>query len=325
MTKMYIATSKISVFVTFCILWLIFVGDSSAQEALFEQDDLKILYGNVQRPNGMTWHNDKLYVACSGDWTIYEINIEQGTTKTYIFGVQNANSLYAETDSEGITQLWVPDFVTNELLNIHPRRVPTAIVERGLSGSWGIAYQDEDRFLISNLLADTIISVSRFGEVETLVQRLRSPTGLVLDGGALYVANTGSVRRSIEWYTFRQIAAQEEPLIATEVENSLLVGGLQNVTGLTLSEDGWLYMAYSEGEIGVIGRVDPHYCRDKGGCQSDEVEVVVQTTLTAPLAGLTLAPDGRLYFHSLYKPEIYWLQLPESEINEEVNLPQSGS
>ena len=325
MTKMHIAISKISVIVTFCILWPIFVGASSAQEALFEQDDLKILYGNVQRPNGMTWHNDKLYVACSGDWTIYEIDIEQGTTTTYIFGVQNANSLYAETDSEGITQLWVPDFATNELLNIHPRRVPTTIVERGLSGSWGIVYQDEDRFLISNLLADTIISVSRFGEVEILVQRLRSPTGLVLDGGALYVANTGSVRRSIEWYTFRQIAAQEEPLIATEVENSLLVGGLQNVTGLTLSEDGWLYMAYSVGEIGVIGRVDPHDCRDKGGCQSDEVEIVVQTTLSAPLAGLTLAPDGRLYFHSLYRPEIYWLQLPESEINEEVSLSQSGS
>ena len=204
MTKMHIATNKITVLITFCILWLIFVGESSAQEALFEQDDLKILYGNVQRPNGMTWHNDKLYVACSGDWTIYEINVEEGTTKTYIFGVQNANSLYAETDSEGITQLWVPDFVTNKLLNIHPRRVPTIIVERGLSGSWGIAYQDEDRFLISNLLSDTIISVSRFGEVETLVQRLRSPTGLVLDGGALYVANTGSVRRSIEWYTFRR-------------------------------------------------------------------------------------------------------------------------
>lgn len=288
------------------------MGYSSAQDALFEQDDLKILYGNVQRPNGMVWHNDKLYVACSGDWTIYEINVEKETTRTYIYGVQNANSLHAEFDADGVTQLWVPDFATHELLNIHPGRRPTKIIDRGLAGAWGIALQDEDQFLISNLLADSIVSVSRSGQFSTLVQQLRSPTGLVRDGGVIYVANTGSVRRSIEWFTLRQISAQDQPLNATKVEDASLVQGLQNVTGLSLSEDGWLYFAYSEGEYGVIGRVDPHHCRDIGGCQADAVEVVVKTALPAPLAGLTLSPDGRMYFHSLYKPEIYWLQLPEN-------------
>ncbi|MCY3935993.1 MAG: hypothetical protein OXG09_08400 [Chloroflexi bacterium] len=296
-----------------CILWCFSVGYSSAQDALFEQDDLKILYGNVQRPNGMVWHNDKLYVACSGDWTIYEINLEKETTRTYIFGVQNANSLFAEFDAEGVTQLWVPDFVTHELLNIHPRRRPTTVIDRGLAGAWGIAFRDEGQFLISNLLADSIVSVSRAGKFTTLVQQLRSPTGLVLDGGVIYVANTGSVRRSIEWFTLRQISAQDQPLNATQVEHASLVQGLQNVTGLTLSADGWLYFAYSAGEYGEIGRVNPHHCRDSGGCQAEDVEVVVQTALPAPIAGLTLSPDGRLYFHSLYKPEIYWLQLPQDD------------
>ena len=307
-------------------MWLLSAsGVARAQDALFRQSDLQVLYGNVQRPNGMTWFNDKLYVACSGDWTIYEIDIEAGTTRTYIFGVQNANSLFAEVDADGVTQLWVPDFATDDFLRIHPRNVPTTVLEGGLAGGWGLAYLDEDHFIISNLLADTVLAVSRFGETETLVERLRSPTGLVLDGGALYVANTGSARRSIEWFTLRQIRADDEPLNAMEVTNALLVGGLQNVTGLVLAEDGWLYFAYSEGALGVIGRVDAHQCRDQGGCQADEVEVVARTALAAPLAGLTLAPDGRLYFHSLYKPEIYWLQLPEADATQGDSSSESES
>lgn len=309
----------------FCVILTSNFGIANAQEALFQQNDLRILYGDVQRPNGMTWFNEKLYVACTGDWTVYEIDVEAGTTRTYIFGVQNANSLYAELGTDNLTQLWVPDFVTNEFLRIHPNSSPTTILDEGLAGGWGLDYLDEDRFILSNLLADTVIAVSRFGEVETLVERLRSPTGLVLDGGAFYVANTGSVRRSIEWFTLRQIAAQAEPLNANEVNNALLVGGLQNVTGLALAEDSWLYFAYSEGALGVIGRVNPHDCRDKGGCQADEVEVVVRTALEAPLAGLTLSPDGRLFFHSLYKPEIYWLQLPALDSTQGNSLRESGS
>ena len=300
-------------------------GVARTQDALFQQSDLQVLYGNVQRPNGMTWFNDKLYVACSGDWTIYEIDIEAGTTRTYIFGVQNTHSLFAEVGEDGSTQLWVPDFVTNDFLRIHPRSAPATVLAEGLAGGWGLAYLDEDRFIISNLLADTVLAVSRFGETETLVERLRSPTGLVLDGGALYVANTGSARRSIEWFTLRQIGADDEPLNATEAHDALLVGGLQNVTGLALAEDGWLYFAYSEGALGVIGRVDAHQCRDQGGCRADEVEIVARTALAAPLAGLTLAPDGRLYFHSLYKPEIYWLQLPEADVAQGDSTSESGS
>ena len=320
---------KIAIQLLFWKLFLLSAGLLSAQAdeevALFQQDDLEILYGNVQRPNGMVWFDEKLYVACSGDWTIYEIDIESGTTRTYIFGVQNAHSLYAEVGLNEKTELWVPDFVTHDLLRINPLNAPITVLAGGLAGGWDIAYLDDDRFLISNLLSDSVLTVSRFGEVETVVERLRSPTGLVVDGGAFYVANTGSVRRSIEWFTLRQIAALDEPLDASRVESATLVSGLQNVSNLGLAADGMLYFAYSEGALGVIGRVDAHHCRDQGGCSIEEVVVVVRTALAAPLAGLTLTPDGRLYFHSLYKPEIYWLQLPKETISQAESTPESES
>lgn len=59
------------------------------------QSDLQILTGNIQRPNGMIWINDKLYVSCSGDWTLYEINSANGSTAQYLYGVKNAHTFYA--------------------------------------------------------------------------------------------------------------------------------------------------------------------------------------------------------------------------------------
>ena len=52
------------------------------------QSDLKILSGNVQRPNGITFFDGFLYTSCSGDFTIYRLNAITGDTITYIAGVQ---------------------------------------------------------------------------------------------------------------------------------------------------------------------------------------------------------------------------------------------
>src|SRR3954447_3701848 len=45
------------------------------------QADLSVLTGNVQKPNGIAWFNNKLYTACSGDSTVYEIDDATGSTK----------------------------------------------------------------------------------------------------------------------------------------------------------------------------------------------------------------------------------------------------
>src|SRR5262245_15258582 len=53
------------------------------------QSDLAILTGNVQRPNGLVFFNEKLYTACNGDFTVYEIDATTASTRTYIWGVRN--------------------------------------------------------------------------------------------------------------------------------------------------------------------------------------------------------------------------------------------
>ncbi len=267
------------------------------------QSDLTILTGNVQRPNGITWFNDYLYTACTGDNTLYELNSVTGETRAYIAGVHNTHSLYAEEDSAGELHIWVPEFETSRFLHI--QRIGATTVSEDLDGPWGIQYLNEQEFLISNLSANDIVVMNRDGEMREVVSGLRSPTGLAVDDDFIYVANTGSARRAIEWLN------RDSTLDAAEsvTETKPLVTGLQNTTGLVLAPDGYLYFAYALGTRGVVGRVDPAVCRDKGGCDNAEVEIVLYTELTAPLAGLTIAPDMRLFVHSMFSPDIYWLQL----------------
>lgn len=269
------------------------------------QSDLSVLTGNVQRPNGLSWHNDKLYIVCNGDFTIYEVDDTTGATRAYIFGVRNAHAIHAETDSNDELNLWIPDFEANLFVKV--TRLGVSTVVRDLEGPWGISYLDEEEFLITNLRGNSLVAVSRDGEVRELLTDLRSPTGVANDDAFIYFANTGSARRAIEWVSKDVLDG------AVETPQSL-VTGLQNVTGVTLAPDGKLYFAYSLGTRGVVGRVDPEVCRENGGCQNDEIEIVVFTELASPLAGVTFSPDMRLFIHTMFSPDIYWVQLEERDL-----------
>lgn len=263
------------------------------------QADLQVLTGNVQRPNGIAFFNNYLYISCSGDQTIYETNSETGQTRTYIWGLENAHSLFVEGDLTDPI-VWAPDYLDNSLKRV-VRGVGAEVVAEGLQGPWGMVALDEDRFIVSNMLADDVVIVTREGDVQPFLSDMADPTGLALDGGVVYVANTGSTRRSIEWYDVNAPGSRE---------GALLLSGLQNTTGLQLAPDGRLYFAYALGTRGLVGRVDPRQCREQGGCTNADVEIVMYTDLATPLAGLTLTPDMRLFVHTMFQPSIYWAQLP---------------
>lgn len=272
------------------------------------QADLSILTGNVQRPNGITWLNGQLFVSCTGDWTIYQIDATSSQTLTYIYGIRNAHTLHAEVAEDEEIHIWVPDFQANTLNDV--TRNGVRAVTNNLAGPWGLIERDTDSFLVTNLSNNSLTSVNRNSEVETLIEGLRAPTGIALDSTdeeIVYIANNGSTRRAIEWYDLSETAPIQAPSDGT---GHALVSGLQNVTGLTLAEDGYLYFAFSLGTRGVVGRVDPIRCRENGGCSNDEVEIVLLTELAAPLSGLTISPDGKLYVHTMFSPDIYWAQLP---------------
>lgn len=269
----------------------------------FTQADLSVLTGNVQRPNGLLWYEDMLYTACTGDWTLYEIDSVTGATRTYIWGIRNAHTLYAERDEANELILWVPDFQADALTRVTRSGVQEVVTE--LDGPWGIVYLDPASFLVSNLRSNSVMQVQRDGSMRELAAGLASPTGIARDDVYLYVANNGSTRRAIEWYDVRDLVGAASP---ADVSGQPLVTGLQNTTGVVLAGDGYLYFAYSLGTRGVVGRVDPEACRD-GGCTPDQVEIVVLTELAAPLAGLTISPDMRLFVHTMFSPDVYWVQL----------------
>ena len=269
------------------------------------QADLSVLTANVQRPNGITWFNDTLYTACTGDGTVYEINSRTGQTRTYIFGVRNAQTLYAEEDENDILTMWVPDYINNTVARVTRNGVEPVLSD--LQGPWGISYVDEEQFLLTNLLSNTLNRITREGESEVVLADLANPMGLVHDGETVFVANYGSTRRSIEAYSLDALLNGGE---TSAMDGSpVLVSGLQNTTGLQLGADGNLYFAYSLGNRGLVGRVDPAECMANGGCTNDQVEIVLYSDLAAPLAGLTLTPDMRMFVHTMFVPDIYWAQI----------------
>lgn len=272
----------------------------------FTQADLKLLTGNVQRPNALVWHDGKIFAACTGDWTIYEIDANTGTTAQYIYGPKNAHAMVAKTGQSN-TSLWIPDFQSNTVVEITQGVVKN--IADNLEGPWGITAFDDTQFLVTNLRGNNVVLVGA-GEPKQVITQLRSPTGIALDSSYIYVANTGSARRAIEWFSAASIVEQAEPINAEdETTPHTLVTGLQNVTNITMATDGLLYFSYSLGTRGVVGRVNPATCRENGGCSSDQVEIVVYSELAAPLSGLTISPDMELFIHSIFSPEIYWIDL----------------
>lgn len=266
------------------------------------QEDLSVLTGNVQRPNGIAYFNNFLYIACTGDQTIYETNSETGATRTYIWGLNNAHTLYVEGEASA-PLIFAPDYQTNELKLIR-RGGTVQTVATGFNGPWGIEFLDEQQFFVSNLLGDSVDVVTREGERQPWLEDLSAPTGLAWDGAdTLYIANNGSTRRAVMFATMAPDGSASEP--------EVLVSGLQNTTGLQLAADGNLYFAYSLGTRGVVGRVDPVACRENGGCTNEQVEIVVYTEIEAPLAGLVISPDMRLFVHTMFSPSVYWGRIPE--------------
>jgi hypothetical protein len=280
---------------------------STAISLPLDQSDLTVLTGNVQRPNGIAWLDGVLYVACSGDWTIYEIQADSGRTISYAGGVRDAHALYAERGNNDLAVIWSPDFRLNSFVRVTRGQAETIAEGNVFNGPWGMVYLNENEFLVTNLLGDDMISVSRDGQTRPVLQDLASPAGVVLYQDYVFVANNGSTRRAVEWYPSASTRADAS---ASDREGSTLVSGLSSSTGLAMDNLGMLYIAYSLGTRGVVGRVNPLDCIANGGCTADDVEVVLYSELATPLAGLTISPDRRMYIHTMFAPDLYWVQLP---------------
>lgn len=283
-----------------CIVPAAFAQDDEIEFEPFVQQDFQVLTGDVQRPNGLYWHDGYIFTSCAGDKTLYRLHDTTGETMTYITGVGNTHMLYVEDGPI----IWTADFQSNTLWRISGESGRVAVRE-GLSSPWGLAPSlSDDTFYMTEWGSDNLINVTREGEIKVVASDFEDPSGIVVTEDTIYVANHDSVRRSVEWLDIAE-GAEPQPLVI----------GLQETSNLALGPDGLLYIAYGLGSRGVVGRVDPTDCREKGGCANVDVELVVWTELPAPLAGLTITPDMRLFVHTMFGTEIYWLQLPTDREN----------
>lgn len=277
-------------------------GDSLSSLPLaspFLQDDLELLVGNVQRPNGFTWYDNSLYTVCNGDWTIYKIDDRTGETITFVFGTRDGNMLLIEDTATGY-QILVPDPENGTVWRVDQSRSAPSSFTKAIDSPWGITRLDDSRYLLTDVRMSSIVEVAEDGVTRDVQTELRSPTGIARRDSFVYFANGGSARRGIEYFELEDDGAYSDV--------KPLVSGLQNTTNLVMGRDDKLYFAYALGTRGVIGRIDPALCHENG-CVNSDVELVVFSDIPAPLA-MTLSDDLRLFLHSRFRPEIYWLQLP---------------
>ena len=263
------------------------------------QDDLHLFVGNVQRPNGILWFQDNIYTVCNGDWTIYKIDDETGDTITFVFGVRNGNSLIAQRTGIGF-DIWIPDPDNATIWKVDQSRAAPLRFSASVEAPWGIIRLADGRFLVTDTSTNSIFEISASGATSLVHAELRSPTGLASDGEHVFFANGGSARRGIEYFELQADGEYSDVMP--------LVSGLQNTTNILLGSDGYLYFSYALGTRGVVGRVHPAQCLEDG-CSNDDVEMVVFSDNPAPLA-ITMSDDLRLFLHSRFRPEIYWVQLP---------------
>lgn len=271
-------------------------------ESPFLQSDLSLMVGNVQRPNGLVWFEEALFTVCNGDWTIYKIDDRTGDTVSFVFGVRNGNTIIAESTAAGF-DLWVPDPDNGALWRVDQRRQSPERIKSDLAAPWGITRLNDTSFLVTDTRTNSILLAPLAGDIRTIQSELRAPTGIARHENRIYFANGGSARRGIEYFELGEDGAFSEvkPLVA----------GLQNTTNIEMGADGYLYFSYALGTRGVIGRIDPTICLEDG-CGNEDVETVVFSDIPAPLA-ITLSDDLRLFLHSRYRPEIYWVQLPGAQ------------
>ena len=156
----------------------------------------------MQRPNGIAWFNNKLYTACTGDGTVYEIDDTTGAdARLHLRHSRMRKRSTSKQDAQNNLTLWVPDYQANTLTKVTRSGVET--VARNLHGPWGIAYVDEQHFLLTNLLEQYASTCSAaMGTIRFCWKTWRRRWGLFMMIETLYVANYGSTRRSIEWYRF---------------------------------------------------------------------------------------------------------------------------
>lgn len=268
------------------------------------QSDFRVLTGTVRLPNGMYWYEGFLYVSCAGDATLYRLDARTGITQTYIIGLQNAHALYVEGGRGDDPIIWAVDSIQNRLVRISYDQEALQTIWGGLKGGWGLLPDAAgEGFYLSQWGSDDILYVEREGqESEVLLGGFQNPSGMALDGDYLYVTNNASTPRAVEWIDLSEDSPQARPLVKD----------LQNASQVVMAADGYLYIAYALAGRGIISRVKPEDCRAEG-CSNDDLELVIWTELSAPLAGLTISPDMQLFVHVMFGPEIYALDLATTE------------
>ena len=171
----------------------------------------------------------------------------------------------------------------------------------------GLASDDTGNLYLSDAESGTILRVTEEGQAETIVSGLSRPSGLFVDGDALYIAESGA-NRIIRW----QNGSSE--VIAGSGDRGAKDGEVLSATfaapqGIAVDDDGTIYVADTVN--GAIRRISEGRVTTILAQQTDTLE----SWPVSPM-GLCLQ-DGKLYVCDRFSRRVYVLTLDELELPEE--------
>lgn len=258
----------------FVLLCLSICTDNSNSSA--ETAPMIKLYSGLSSPVGMGFDTKgNLYIAEWGAGIVTRIS-PSGNRIAFADGLNGPSGLAVDSKDN----IYVASYSDNLVYRFTPKGKRSVFIE-GLATPAGLSFDQRGNLLIANRMTDEILSVSSEGKINTVVGGLQTPVGAVqtvegnyfvsnINGGISFITLNGDMK------TISTELARPGPGIVindygevfvvdyggttvNQVMQSgkikLIAEGLPSPAGLTLDENGFLYVAtWGDGAIYQIER-----------------------------------------------------------------------
>jgi hypothetical protein len=136
----------------------------------------------INRPYGVGFINNTLYVSSLGDKTIYTVSSSE---KKPIAKMDFVNSFLTTQDS-----LLLPDYANNTIMKV--ASTSATVFKKGLSGPLSISKDKKNNYYVANYLGNTVTLFQENGNsIQNYVTNLAGPSSVLYDDqtSSLYIAN----------------------------------------------------------------------------------------------------------------------------------------
>ncbi|MFQ6105214.1 MAG: YncE family protein [Candidatus Glassbacteria bacterium] len=222
---------------------------------------IAIFFTSIAASNAISQLTKSLYVVNGLGGTLSKVDLENGTVYDDIVTLGDwPNDIVVRGDrayviNSGSADMYVIDLLGDSLLSV---------IDLGEGNNpWSAAFYDDETMYVTNFLTNTVSKVDvSLGEVVSTIGVGVGPEGLLVEGGLLYVANTG-----VAWPEYGDGTVSVIDLTTESVIDTVTVG--KNAQDLVMDPQGELNVICTGDYATSFGTI---YCVDSAtGTVTDSV------------------------------------------------------